>query len=213
MVSSQLVPRGISDVRVLKAMETIPRERFVPYAMGPFAYWDGPLAIGHGQTISQPYMVAVMAEALSLTGTECVLEVGAGSGYGAAILSCLARQVIAVERIPELLDLARERWSSLGLDNIIGVSGDGSLGVETHAPYDGISVTAAAPRVPPTLLAQLRPETGRMTIPIGERGMQQLCLVRRPEVDGMSIVPQFSCMFVPLIGQEGWSVQEGLESG
>ena len=204
MVKRQLEPRGIKDARVLQAMGEIPREYFVPPKMAPFVYQDGPLAIGHGQTISQPYMVAVMAEALCLTGQEIVLEVGAGSGYGAAVLSRLARTVIAVERIPALLEDAKQRWASLELTNIVGILGDGSQGVANHAPFDGISVTAAAPATPLALLAQLRPEIGRMTIPIGDRYMQHLCLVRRRTTGETAINRAFACTFVPLLGKEGW---------
>ncbi|MBF0182452.1 MAG: protein-L-isoaspartate(D-aspartate) O-methyltransferase [Magnetococcales bacterium] len=205
MVAGQLVPRGIRDPRVLRAMAAIPRERFVPDALAADAYRDGPLPLGCGQTISQPYMVAVMAEELQLTGTETVLEVGAGSGYGAAILSCLARRVIAVERIPELLDQAIGRWNALGLDNITGILGDGTLGAPEYAPFDGISVTAAAPGVPRSLFEQLRVATGRMTIPVGERFLQHLCLVRRKADGAMAMETRFGCVFVPLVGREGWA--------
>lgn len=204
MVNQQLKSRGIQDERVLQVMGEMPRECFVPPLSVEFAYWDGPLAIGHGQTISQPYMVAVMAQVLALTGEERVLEVGAGSGYGAAVLSRLAKQVIAVERIPQLLEEARQRWASLGLDNIIGLLGDGSLGAEEYALFDGISVTAAAPSIPASLLRQLRPDVGRMSIPIGERTMQYLTLVRRMATGECRMDKQFLCTFVPLLGEEGW---------
>lgn len=204
MLQNQLEQRGIADARVLQAMGEIPREQFVSPEMADMAYWDGPLPIGHGQTISQPYIVAVMAEALELTGSERVLEVGAGSGYGAAVLSRLAHTVIAVERIPTLLDAARKRWQSLGLTNIIGILGDGSQGTIRHAPFDAISVTAAAPAVPPSLLAQLHPDVGRITIPIGDRHLQHLCLVRRHSTGEMLIDRRFPCTFVPLLGEEGW---------
>ncbi|MEO5332042.1 MAG: protein-L-isoaspartate(D-aspartate) O-methyltransferase [Magnetococcus sp. YQC-5] len=205
MVKQQLESRGIRDLRVLQAMAEMPRERFVSPDLSYLAYWDGPLAIAHGQTISQPYMVAAMAEALALTGTEVVLEIGAGSGYGAALLSRLARTVIAVERIAPLLEEAQHRWTSLGLRNIIGVLGDGSCGVAEYAPFDGISVTAAAPVIPPSLVAQLRPEVGRMTIPVGERHWQYLCLVRRSMTGAITMTREFPCTFVPLLGKEGWS--------
>ncbi|NGZ06707.1 MAG: protein-L-isoaspartate(D-aspartate) O-methyltransferase [Magnetococcales bacterium] len=212
MVTSQLAARGIQDARVLEAMGTIPRECFVSPELESLAYWDGPLVIGHGQTISQPFMVAAMAASLVLQGDEVVLEVGAGSGYGAAVLSRLARQVVAVERIPELLEAARARWSALGLDNITGVLGDGTLGVPEWAPFDGICVTAAAPRIPPSLLMQLCPDQGRMIIPLGARAVQQLCLVRRVQAGEVQIIPQFACRFVPLLGEEGWDEVHGPET-
>ena len=204
MVREQLLPRGIRDPRVLAAMAEVPRELFAPGFQPEQAYRDGPLPIGAGQTISQPYMVAVMAELLELDGSETVLEVGAGSGYGAAILSRLARRVVAVERIAALLEQARERWRSLGLDNIEGVLGDGTLGWKPAAPYDGISVTAASPRIPPTLLDQLRDVTGRMVIPVGNRLQQMLAVVRRGADGHVQVDDRFACVFVPLIGQEGW---------
>lgn len=204
MLKQQLESRGIQNLNVLKAMAEIPREQFVPANLISQAYQDGPLGIGHGQTISQPYMVAVMAEALDLKGDEIVLEVGAGSGYGAAVLSRLAKQVVAIERIPELLDQAQTRWNMLNLNNIIGVLADGSLGSPLHAPFDAISVTAAAPNIPPSLLAQLRPKTGRMTLPTGDRFMQYLCLVAQNSTENFTLEKQFPCTFVPLLGKEGW---------
>ncbi len=204
MVREQLLPRGIRDSRVLKAMEETPRELFATGFRLSQVYWDGPLPIGEGQTISQPYMVAVMAERLELDGSETVLEIGAGSGYGAAILGQLAKRVVAVERIPSLLERARERWRTLGLDHIDGVLDDGTLGWPGAAPYDGISVTAAAPDIPPTLFNQLRIETGRMIIPIGSRGHQMLTRVRRGADDRPVSEALFPCVFVPLLGKEGW---------
>lgn len=204
MVNQQLRPRGIADQRVLHAMAMLPREDFLPPELEEDAYVDGPLPIGQGQTISQPYMVAVMAELLALTGDETVLEIGAGSGYAAAVLALLARRVITIERHAGLLALARQRWHGLGLANITGITGDGTLGWAEAAPYDAISVTAAAPSVPPTLLAQLRRDTGRMVIPVGNRMMQTLLVVRPDPEQQPRIQECFHCMFVPLLGQEGW---------
>ncbi|MEO5377379.1 MAG: protein-L-isoaspartate(D-aspartate) O-methyltransferase [Magnetococcus sp. DMHC-6] len=202
MVQEQLRGRGIGDARVLEVMERLPRERFVLEIYQELAYRDGALPIGQEQTISQPYMVAVMAELLALKGEERVLEVGAGSGYGAAVLAQLAGEVVAVERIDALLKAAVERWDALGLENIRGVLGDGSVGYE--GLYDAISVTAAAPEIPPSLVAQLRPVTGRMVIPVGTRGMQNLLLVRKGEEGEILIHTLFACTFVPLLGKEGW---------
>lgn len=204
MIQSQLIRRGISNARVLAALQEIPREHFVPVESIDSAYLDGPLAIGQGQTISQPYMVAVMSELLQLDGTQTVLEIGAGSGYGAAILSRLAHRVIAVERIPALLQEAQKRWLSLGLHNIEGIAGDGSLGSPEHAPFDGISVTAAAPEIPTTLVHQLRVETGCLVIPVGSRFSQVLQSVSRARDGTTRITEHFACTFVPLLGKYGW---------
>lgn len=204
MIQSQLVTRGLHDPRVLHAMQQIPREHFAPDLPVEMVYRDGPLSIGQGQTISQPYMVAVMASLLRLSGDETVLEVGAGSGYGAAVLSLLAKKVIAIERIPSLLETAQSRWQALGLDSIVGVVGDGTLGCDQHAPYDGISVTAAAPHIPPTLFSQLCADTGRLVIPTGSRFSQMLLVVHRTPQNDPIITQQFPCVFVPLLGQEGW---------
>lgn len=205
MINKQLLARGLNDPKVLHAMQQIPREHFVPDLPVETVYRDGPLTIGHGQTISQPYMVAIMASLLQLNGTETVLEVGAGSGYGAAVLALLAKKVVAIERIPALLEKAQSRWQSLGIDNIIGVMGDGSQGCEQQAPYDGISVTAAAPHIPQSLLAQLCVNTGILVIPAGPRFSQMLLVVRRNNLDQAVITEQFACVFVPLLGKEGWS--------
>lgn len=205
MVRLHLMGRNLKDARVLAAMSRMPRECFVPPEATDDAYYDSPLPIGMGQTISQPYMVAVMAELLALQGDETVLEVGAGSGYGAAILSLLARKVVAVERLPQLLAEARDRWHALGLANIVAETGDGAMGCPQHAPYDAISVTAAAPTIPKPLVAQLKPHTGRMVIPVGSRGLQILTLVQRGESAGQYSVQEFfPCSFVPLISREAW---------
>ncbi|MBF0425625.1 MAG: protein-L-isoaspartate(D-aspartate) O-methyltransferase [Magnetococcales bacterium] len=205
MVMQQLVPREIRDPRVLLAMARVPRECFVPAHLADHAYDDSPLPIGAGQTISQPYMVAVMAELLSLTGTETVLEIGAGSGYSAAILAQLAQRVVTVERIPELLEQARRVWQALGLTNIEGMVGDGTLGAPERAPFAAISVTAGAPpEPPPSLIDQLLPGVGRMVIPAGSRGLQTLYLVHRDAEGQVSREGKLACIFVPLLGAEGW---------
>jgi len=204
MVEKQIKARGVVDHATINALLEIPREHFIASQQESYAYDDCPLGIGHEQTISQPYMVAAMAAALALNNTETVLEVGAGSGYGAAILSRMARQVVAIERLPELLNIAQKRWQELGLDNIIPVVGDGSLGWPDLAPYDAISVTAAAPKMPQTLIEQLKKKYGRMVLPLGDRFVQTLTTISR-SADGSPILkPLFQCTFVPLIGKEGW---------
>jgi len=194
---------GVADPRVLAAVAKVPRHRFVPEAALPFAYADGPLSIGHGQTISQPYMVAAMTEALALTGGERVLEVGTGSGYQCAVLAELASHVVTIERVPELSARAGAVLRELGYDNVTRVVGDGTLGVPEHAPYDAIVVTAGAPATPGPLLAQLA-EGGRLVIPEGGRGIQTL--TRYTRVRGRTRAERLmECMFVPLIGTHGWS--------
>lgn len=203
MVRRQLQDRGIRDPRVLEAMRRIPREKFVAPELRPEAYTDAPLPIGHGQTITQPYMTALMAELLELRGTEKVLDVGAGSGYHAAVLGALARQVISIERIPELAELARENLRRADLDsNIVVVCGDGSLGVPDQAPFDAISVAAGSPRIPPALLAQLN-DPGILVIPVGDRDEQDLRIVSK-ENGKITTRIASGCRFVPLVGSEGW---------
>jgi protein-L-isoaspartate(D-aspartate) O-methyltransferase len=202
MVERQLRGRGIKDSRVLEAMQAVPRHLFVPPALAATAYADEPLAIGEGQTISQPYIVAAMTEALELTGSERVLEIGAGSGYQAAILSLLSREVIAVEARPLLARAARERLSQLGYLNVRVEIGDGTFGWPAAAPYDGILVSAAAPMVPPPLIEQLA-DGGRLIIPLGSAEHQELFRIRKQ--DGR--IPQealFACRFVPLVGRYAW---------
>ena len=203
-IDEQLVARGIADVRVLEAMRRVPRDAFVPQESLGAAYADRALAIGSGQTISQPYIVAVMSEALRLTGTERVLDVGTGSGYQAAVLSLLAREVITIERRPELADSARATLASLGYRNVAVIAGDGTLGSPAHAPFDGILVAAGAPRIPEALKAQLSPAGGRLVIPVGSSEYQTLHIVTR---NGAAFVdtPGLGCVFVPLIGAEGWN--------
>jgi protein-L-isoaspartate(D-aspartate) O-methyltransferase len=202
MVERQIRQRGIRSARVLEAMASVPRHLFVPPQLAANAYRDEPLPIGEAQTISQPFMVAAMAEALSLEGSEKVLEVGAGSGYQAAVLSHLAREVIAAESQPALAATARERLAQLGYSNVRIVEGDGSLGWPADAPYEAILVTAAAPAVPPPLLEQLA-EGGRLVIPVGSVKDQELVRVTktRGRVSQQSL---FACRFVPLLGRYGW---------
>jgi protein-L-isoaspartate(D-aspartate) O-methyltransferase len=197
MVEEQLRNRGIRNERVLSAMNAIPREEFAPLEARLAAYSDDPIPIGCGQTVSQPYMTALMAQSLELAGTEKVLEVGAGCGYHAAVLGTLAARVISVEIIPALADLARRNLARTGLDqNVTVVCGDGSLGYPDLAPYDAISVEAAAPEVPSALLAQLN-DPGRLVIPVGERGEHELRVVwkRRGRIEHRVAT---LCRFVPL---------------
>jgi len=202
MVESQLVARGLKDERLLAAFRKVPRHLFIPPEFQIEAYADHPLPIGTGQTISQPYIVALMTDALRLQGHERVLEIGGGSGYQTAILAEMALEVFSVERLPELLSTARKRLSALGYTNIHSTMGNGSLGWPEHAPYDAILVSAAAPEVPDPLLAQLG-ETGRMILPIGSADTQMLIQVERR--DGAVHRRELaSCVFVPLVGQHGW---------
>ena len=203
MVEQQLRPRGISDPRVLEAMGQTPRERFVPEAQRPFAYQDCPLGIGSGQTISQPYMVALMTESLNLTGDDRVLEVGTGSGYQAAVLARLAGWVYTVERVPELAESARRLLEELGVANASFRVGDGTLGWPEEAPFDRIMVTAGAPHTPRRLLEQLGPG-GQMVAPVGPGHVQTLTRFRRDEEGRESEEAICGCMFVRLIGEDGW---------
>jgi protein-L-isoaspartate(D-aspartate) O-methyltransferase len=203
MVAEQLLRRGIRDPRVLDAMGRVPREMFVATADRWRAYADQALPIGEGQTISQPYMVATMTEALALAGPERVLEIGTGSGYQTAILAALAREVISIERHPALAEGARARLAGLGYTNAVVLVGDGSVGHPDGAPYDAILVGAGAPRVPDALKDQLA-GGGRLVIPVGPQGEQVVTLVRR-EAGRFLESTRESCVFVPLIGREGWS--------
>ena len=215
MVESQLRGRGIGDERVLAVMAQVPRELFVPLESLAHAYLDGALPIASGQTISQPYMVARMTELLELRPGMRVLEVGTGSGYGATVLAGLGASVISVERHPELAEAARSRLAELALEPGLGlefteavrvVVGDGSLGWPDEAPFDGIVVTAAAPRVPAALPAQLT-DGGRLVVPVGMRGCQELTLVVR-RGDQFEQWPCGQCIFVPLIGEGGFADPE-----
>ena len=203
MLDRQLRKRGICDPRVLDAMLTIPREEFVPHDCRVCSYQDGPLQIGYGQSISQPYMIALMAELLELTGTETVLDVGGGSGYHAAVLGALAARVISIEIIPALARQAEQNLSRTGLGgNITVVCGDGSQGWLGAAPYAGISVAAAAPDIPEPLLAQLG-DHGRLVIPVGDRQDQELRVIVKSGGVTHERVAIF-CRFVPLRGDGGW---------
>jgi protein-L-isoaspartate(D-aspartate) O-methyltransferase len=202
MVVDQLERRGITDVRVLTAMGDVPRHRFVPHELADHAYDDGPLPIGFGQTISQPYIVALMSEVAALTGQDRVLEIGTGSGYQAAVLAWLARAVFSIESVPELHERARSTLADLGISNVTLCAGDGSLGWPEMAPFDAILVTAATPGVPRALLDQLTP-TGRLVAPVGEEELQTL--VRISRLDGSWHEEYFGeCRFVRLIGKQGF---------
>lgn len=203
MVGRQIRDRGVRDHRVLDAMTAIPRHAFVPRERISDAYVDAPLPIGDGQTISQPFMVAAMADAVALQGGERVLEIGAGSGYQAAVLSLLAQEVIAVETLPRLANIARERLARLGYANVQIIEGDGSIGWAPGAPYDAIVVSAAAPSLPQPLFDQLA-EGGRIAIPVGDSDEQRV--LRITKRNGKAECEQlYHCRFVPLVGRYGWS--------
>jgi protein-L-isoaspartate(D-aspartate) O-methyltransferase len=202
MVEQQLRQRGITDERVLAAMGRVPRELFVPESLRSYAYDDGALPIGQGQTISQPFVVATICSLLSLRGNERVLDVGTGSGYQAAVLAELAGGVVTVERIPSLADAARARLAEAGYEGVEVEVGDGSLGVPARAPFDAIAVAAAAPSIPRALYDQLA-EGGRLVVPRGSRRGQELVLavrVANVPVERTSIPVRF----VPLVGIEGF---------
>jgi protein-L-isoaspartate(D-aspartate) O-methyltransferase len=202
MVERQLRARDIADENVLAAMARVPRELFVPDSERRRAYADAALPIGHGQTISQPYMVARIAEALAVRSGELVLDVGTGSGYQAAVLAELGANVVTIERIPELAEAARESLAAAGYDAVEVRVGDGTLGVPERAPFDAIAVGAAAPGFPQTLYDQLRPR-GRLVVPVGGQRAQRLeVIVRSPE--GPAVVHSVPCRFVPLVGEEGF---------
>ncbi|MFC1671621.1 protein-L-isoaspartate(D-aspartate) O-methyltransferase [Planctomycetota bacterium] len=205
MIENNLRTRGITDQRVLDAFEKIPRHEFVMDSDVRESYADHPLPIGEGQTISQPYIVALMTQALELTGSERVLEVGTGSGYQTAILSLLAGRVYTVERIEALLDAAVYHLGRMGLANIEFRHGDGTTGWEEEGPFDCIMVTAAAPEVPQSLVAQLA-DGGRMVIPVGSAAGQDLTLLSRGG-DDLERRRLCGCVFVKLIGKEGWEAR------
>jgi protein-L-isoaspartate(D-aspartate) O-methyltransferase len=217
MVERQLRRRGIGDERVLAAMAAVPRERFVPESERRRAYNDSALPIGHGQTISQPWIVAAICQALALSGDERVLEIGTGSGYSACVLAHLAAEVVTLERIAELARGAQELLRELGAANVEAVVGDGSRGYPDGAPYDGIAVHATAPGAPPSLLDQLA-VGGRMVVPIATDGADMLTVFVRTgeELDaetgqGLERRNLGACRFVPLIGREGFG--EGRDGG
>ncbi|MEZ5589509.1 MAG: protein-L-isoaspartate(D-aspartate) O-methyltransferase [Gammaproteobacteria bacterium] len=206
MVTHQLVARGIQDPKVLDAMGSVPREQFVPAESAVHAYEDRPLALLAGQTISQPYIVALMIEALQLQGGERVLDIGTGSGYAAAVLSRIAAWVDSVERIPELLAFAEPRLSQLNYDNISTHLGDGTMGWPENAPYDAILVSAAGPAIPAQLRVQLAPG-GRLVMPVGpELGSQMLWRETRTGTDDYTRESLGEVRFVPLLGEQGWRV-------
>jgi protein-L-isoaspartate(D-aspartate) O-methyltransferase len=203
MVERQLRDRGIQCARVLEAMGEIPRERFLPQGMEPSAYLDQAVPLAQGQTISQPYMVAVMTEALALEETHRVLEVGTGSGYQTAILARLASQVFSIERLSALSQKAESILEELNCQNVRLQVGDGSLGWEEESPFDRILVTAGAPTVPKSLQVQLDPDGGRLVIPVGDRYIQSLLTVQR-HGEEYTTEELLRCRFVPLLGGEGW---------
>jgi protein-L-isoaspartate(D-aspartate) O-methyltransferase len=204
MVDRQLRGRDVVDERVLTAMKRVPRELFVPEELRDRAYDDAALPIGYGQTISQPYMVARICEALALSGPERVLDVGTGSGYQAAVIAELADEVHTIERKPELVEIARRNLEAAGYAGRVHChQGDGTLGLPEHAPFHAIAVAAAAPEFPESLYEQLHVR-GRLVVPVGGRRGQQLQLVvRSPE--GPAIVRSVPCRFVPLVGEEGFA--------
>lgn len=205
MVDSQIRARGIRDPRVLKAMETVPRHLFVNEALRDQAYNDNPLPINGGQTISQPYIVALMTEAMGLTGKEKVLEIGTGSGYQAAILAMLAEHVFSIDRLASLAGEARRLLESLNFYNIAIRVGDGTLGWKDEAPFDAVMVTAGAPNIPKTLVEQLA-VGGRLIIPVGGRHSQSLIRLTRLSEDTNEVKKEDlgGCRFVDLIGEYGW---------
>ncbi|MBU1077229.1 MAG: protein-L-isoaspartate(D-aspartate) O-methyltransferase [Spirochaetes bacterium] len=202
MVQRQLVSRGIRDKKVLKAMREVPRDNFVAEDMAESAYDDHPLPIGEGQTISQPYMVALMSELLQLRGKEKVLEIGTGSGYQTAVLARLSRRVFTIDRIDELIDKSRENLSRLNIKNVEFLKGDGTLGWKEFAPYDRIIVTAGSPEIPDPLVMQLA-EGGIMVIPVGDLFSQTLKVIRK-QSGKTDVENTIECVFVKLIGRHGW---------
>jgi len=202
MVEHQLAARGIADGRVLAAMERVPREAFVPAELAEYAYDDSPLPIGEGQTISQPYIVALMAEAAHIGPGARVLEVGTGSGYAAAVLAELAASVVSIERHAALAEKARAALMELGYENVEVIEGDGSRGVPERAPYDAILVAAGAPAPPDSLKRQLA-EGGRLVIPVSADAHQTLCVITR-RGDSYEEEDLGAVRFVPLLGEEGW---------
>ncbi len=206
MVEQQLVRRGIADARVLAAMAAVPRHRFVPDALGRAAYEDRALSIGEGQTISQPYMVARACELAALRPDSCALEVGAGSGYQAAVLARLCARVISIELLDPLAVRARRTLQALGVDNVQVVTGDGTLGYPPQAPYQAILVAAGAPSAPPALLEQLALD-GRLVIPLGPDSMQTLTVLYKTAA-GIERHRYDDCVYVPLRGGGGWADRE-----
>jgi protein-L-isoaspartate(D-aspartate) O-methyltransferase len=203
MITEQLIPRGITEKRILEAFSSVPREEFVSGDLRPMAYSDSPLPAGNNQTISQPYMVALMTQLILPKQNDKILEVGTGSGYQAAILARLAKRVYSVERFSDLAEAARKRFKKMKIDNVEVICGDGSLGLPAEAPFEGVVVTAAAPKVPKSLKNQLA-EGGRLVIPVGQIHMQSMLKVTR---QGKEFIEDYydNCVFVPLVGKEGWT--------
>jgi protein-L-isoaspartate(D-aspartate) O-methyltransferase len=203
MVQNQIAARGVSDERVLGALGEIPRELFVESGYRNAAYQDRALPIGLDQTISQPYIVALMTEALKLNGTEKVLEIGTGSGYQTAVLCALTSSVITIERIQKLTARASANLALAGFENVTFVTGDGTKGAAEHAPFDAIMVTAASPGIPQPLIDQLAP-LGRLVIPVGEMGSQELVRLTKDANGAVQSETLLPVVFVPLIGEFGW---------
>jgi protein-L-isoaspartate(D-aspartate) O-methyltransferase len=203
LIEHELRPDGITDDLVIQALYKVRREKFIPESLRDRAYGNYPLPIGENQTISQPYIVALMTQALKLAPEDKVLEIGTGSGYQAAILAELASIVYSIERIDTLATRARTNLYSLGYDNVYIIVGDGSKGLPEYAPFDKIMVTAAAPHVPESLLGQLK-NGGKMVIPVGGRAVQDLKLVEKARNGRIYKSSLCGCRFVPLIGDEGW---------
>jgi protein-L-isoaspartate(D-aspartate) O-methyltransferase len=203
MVKLQLEARGIVDERVLEAMRRIPRHLFIPAGHKGDAYGDYPVSLGHGQTISQPYMVAFMTEALLLTGQELVLEIGTGSGYQTAVLAELAGEIYSIERVPELFTSAGRILEELGYENVHLVLGDGGIGLPEHAPFHRILVTAAAPSVPRALTEQLA-DNGIMVVPVGDYRFSQVLMIVRRIGGRIETRESIGCRFVPLVGEGGF---------
>lgn len=206
MVAEQLASRGIEDERVLDVMGSVPRESFVPEPFRDSAYDDGALPIGRGQTISQPWIVATICQALELSGDEVVLEIGTGSGYSAAILSSLARRVVTIEREPSLARQAKSVIDALGIENVEAIVADGTLGWPAEAPYGGIAVHAGAPEVPAPLLEQLA-DGAWLVVPVSSDGAEVLTRTRRRSDGALETEEMGPCRFVPLIGEAGYAGQ------
>jgi len=203
LIERELKPDGITDERVLQALYRVKRERFIPQSLKDRAYGNYPLPIGENQTISQPYIVALMTQALDIKPSDKVLEIGTGSGYQAAILAELSSVVYSIERIESLSTYARTNLYSQGYNNVFLIVGDGSVGLPEYAPFDKIIVTAAAPRVPDPLLSQLK-KGGKLVIPVGGRSVQDLRLIEKALNGRVYKSSLCGCRFVPLIGGEGW---------
>jgi len=203
MIEEQLISRGIKNKEVLQSMLAVPRHRFVPAGYQDFAYYDGPLAIGEGQTISQPYIVALMAEAMEPTPADRFLEIGTGSGYAAAVLSRIVSMVYTIERYETLAKEAQTRFHDLKYENIRVSVGDGTKGWPEEAPFEGILVSAGSPGIPNSLIEQLKPG-GRLVIPVGGKSYQELLVVRKTAAGEIYRYNLGMVFFVPLIGEEGW---------